>query len=314
MGTELNNLKLDLLSFENDDKKVKYYTGLPTFKILFILFKKIEDDLPSSSKLSKFQMLILTLMKLRLGSDFTDLSYRFNVSINTASRYFFSVLDVLHIKLKNFVFWPERHLIKKTTPYIFKEAFGSTITVIVDCFEVFTEKPTNQNASSQMWSTYKHHHTIKFLIGIIPQGVITFISPAYGGRSSDKFIVGDSKFLENIKPGDIVMADRGFTISNELQLQQASLRIPTFTKNKNQLHPIDVEQTREIAHARIHVERLIGSLKQKYTIFSSVIPISMLVKKDQDITAIDKAMQICCALVNMCPSMTISIPSQNAPD
>jgi hypothetical protein len=42
------------------------------------------------------------------------------------------------------------------------------------------------------------------------------------------------------------------------------LNIPAFTKGKDQLDSADVEQTRKIATVRIHVERIIGLLKQKY--------------------------------------------------
>ena len=56
------------------------------------------------------------------------------------------------------------------------------------------------------------------------------------------------------------MADRGFTITESIALQQAKLVIPAFTKGKTQLDPVDVELTRGIAHVRIHVERVIGLL------------------------------------------------------
>ena len=39
---------------------------------------------------------------------------------------------------------------------------------------------------------------------------------------------------------------------------QASLCIPAFTKGKDQLSLIEVEETRAIAIVRIHVERVIG--------------------------------------------------------
>lgn len=94
-------------------------------------------------------------------------------------------------------------------PHSLRNSFGSSVTVIIDCFEVFIEKPTHPVASCKTWSNYKHHHTIKYLIGITPQGSICFISEAYGERTSDKFIVEDSGFLNNLQPGDVVVADRG---------------------------------------------------------------------------------------------------------
>lgn len=49
--------------------------------------------------------------------------------------------------------------------------------------------------------------------------------------------------------------------------------MPAFTKGKSQLHPLDLE---EYTNLRIHVERVIGSLRQKYTILNTTIPISIL--------------------------------------
>ena len=48
--------------------------------------------------------------------------------------------------------------------------------LVIDCFEVFMERPKGLMARAQTWSNYKHHNTIKFLIGISPQGSITYVS------------------------------------------------------------------------------------------------------------------------------------------
>ena len=60
--------------------------------------------------------------------------------------------------------------------------------------------------------------------------------------------------LKNVRPGDSAMADRGFTIEENLSLYQAKLAIPAFTKGKSQSDPV----SRGIANVRIHVERVIG--------------------------------------------------------
>ena len=62
------------------------------------------------------------------------------------------------------------------------------------------------------FSSYKNHHTVKFLIGITPQGSISFVSKAWGGRTSDKFLTENGRILKNILRGDLILADRGFTI------------------------------------------------------------------------------------------------------
>ena len=71
------------------------------------------------------------------------------------------------------ILWPEREQLWKSMPVCFQCSFGKKVTVIIDCFEVFIEKPSNLLARAQTLSNYKHHDTIKILIGITPQGSIS---------------------------------------------------------------------------------------------------------------------------------------------
>ena len=95
---------------------------------------------------------------------------------------------------------------------------------------------------------------MKYLIGIAPQGVITYISDGWGGRTLDKYYTEESGLLENLLPGDVVMVDRGFNIEKSVNFYQAELAIPNFTRGKTLLHLMVVEKTRKIAAVRIHVE------------------------------------------------------------
>ena len=52
---------------------------------------------------------------------------------------------------------------------------------------------------------------------------------------------------------------------------------------------------------RIHVERLIGMVKQKYSIFEGVMPTSFIKHDSEcDVGVADKVMVVCCAMVNIC--------------
>ena len=79
---------------------------------------------------------------------------------------------------------------------------------------MFIEHPSNLLARACIWSSYKHHNTIKLLIGITPQGVVSYISDAWGGRVSDKLLTEHCGILNKLLPGDIiVLADRGLKLS-----------------------------------------------------------------------------------------------------
>ncbi len=81
---------------------------------------------------------------------------------------------------------------------------------------------------------YKHHSTVKVLIGITPHGTVSFVSEAWGGMVSDKFLTESSGILDCLMPGDIVLADRGFDISDSIGMMQAKLHLPAYTKGKSQ--------------------------------------------------------------------------------
>lgn len=154
--------------------------------------------------------------------------------------------------------------------------FYKKCCIIIDCTEVFIEQPSDFLARSQTWSNYKHHNTIKFLVGITPQGTISFLSKCWGGRVSDKEITETSGLLNYLESGDVIIADRGFTISDYCQLAMCEIVIPPFTRSKAQLTKKEVDWSRELSVVRIHVERVIGTLKQKYTILQGTLPLSMV--------------------------------------
>ena len=49
---------------------------------------------------------------------------------------------------------------------------------------------------------------------------------------------------------------------------------------------------------------MIGQLKQKYTILQNVLPINLINSNDSDDdSTIDKIVRVCCACINLCPSV-----------
>ena len=86
---------------------------------------------------------------------------------------------------------------------------------------------------------------------------------------------------------------------------QAKLHIPAFTKGKIQLSALEVEETRKIAaNIRIHVERVIGAVHQRYPILQSTLPIHYVMKQTgEDVPLIDRMVHVCCALNNACDSV-----------
>lgn len=290
-------------AFRENDTMVQEHTGLPTYAKLMVLFNFLKDFIKVGQSVTPFQCLILTLMRLKLNVPLHFLAFVFGFSKATAVRVFNSTLDVLYFRISDLIVWPPREQIQISLPMCFRNNFKNCISII-DCFEIFIEKPRDLRCRAQTYSQYKHHNTAKYLISITPQGVISYVSKGWGGRTSDKHITENCGYLDKLSPGDVILADRGFNVKDTMGLYCAQLKIPAFTRGATQMHPLDLEATRGLAAVRIHVERVIGLVRNKYTILQTTIPLTLCQAASQgQPTSIDKIVTVCCALCNMCPSV-----------
>lgn len=300
--------KLTEETFKSDDEPtndlVKFYTGLPSRTVLMAVFNHVSAHVKKHCRsIPLFEQFLMVLMKLRLNLCDEDLGHRFGVSQSTVSKTFKRWINILYVRLQPLIRWPTRDELKDTMPLDFKNDFPKCVCVI-DCFEVFCERPRDLKARAQTYSNYKHHNTVKFLIAISPQGVISYISQGWGGRVSDKHLTENCGILEKLLPGDQILADRGFNIQDSVGLFCAEIAIPPFTKGKKQLSRLEIDTARKLSRVRIHVERVIGVLRQKYTILESTLAINMIrCNKQTEMSMIDKIVTVCSALCNCCESV-----------
>ena len=261
------------------DSDARFYTGL-TLNVLSCLISSLK---PYGQKL-KYKMkiadqILLVLVRLRLGITMQDLGRRFQISTQLASLIFNTWIDIMAKHLTSCMTWLPRETIRRTLPSSFINTYPLT-TCIIDCSEIFIQRPFSLKACAKTWSSYKSHNTAKFLIAIAPNGYIMYVSPLYGGRASDNFITKSCGFLNYLLPGDEVMADRGFTIAEDLCARRVKLNIPSFMKGRSQLSMKETIESRRIASVRIHVERAIARMKS-YRLLNTTLHIRSLKKLDK---------------------------------
>ena len=117
---------------------------------------------------------------------------------------------------------------------MFPRIIWKKVSIIIDC--LFIERPSNLEVRATTWSNYKHKNTVKVLLGITPQGVISFVSDTWGGRVSDKYLTDHCGILKKLLPGDIVLADRGFDISESVGMMQSCTFQHLLKENHNCQH------------------------------------------------------------------------------
>jgi hypothetical protein len=251
---------------QNNDELIALYTGLPNAKIFLALFNLLSNLRINYylgwkvEKLDKKDQLLMCLMKLRQNFPHLDLAHRFKVSQAVVSNVLFTWINVLHeILYKQFMASiPSRKKNKSCLPNCF-----STFTncrIVLDCTEMATVVSRgSMETQKSTYSAYKHRNTWKALIGVAPNGVITYISDLYPGSTSDRKIVQHSGVLNRMEPGDLILADKGFLIKDLLPAG-VHVNIPPFLDTP-QFTEEQVLHTEKIARARIHVERAIQRMK-----------------------------------------------------
>ena len=101
------------------------------------------------------------------------------------SMVFTHILNQHYEISKDLLWWYSREQVDETMPKSFKKKYPKC-RVILDATEVKIQVPGKVDQAVLCWSSYKHSHTLKFLIGIAPCGQITFVSKGYGGRVTGK--------------------------------------------------------------------------------------------------------------------------------
>ncbi|XP_012688415.2 uncharacterized protein LOC105904989 [Clupea harengus] len=313
---ELERLKMNEYFLEEDDEKVRYYTGLQCFAVLMGVLTHVLPHLPDADAadatlLSPFQKVLLTLMRLRLDLPVPHLAHLFNVAPDAVTRTFAETLGALHAQLTPLVYWPERGSLLASVPRRYAEALGERVAVvIVDCLEICIERPSSMKGREQTYSHPRRGHTMKYLVGMTPQGAISFVSPALGGRATDLQVAEGSGILERLACGDYVLAaGRGFEVPESAGgVMCAQVKSGAFGKGRRQLDVKGEEETRPRAHLRADVERAARGLRQRFALLEKTMPISMLLPGGdkgnlEDPALLDKIVTVCCALLNMCPNV-----------
>ena len=140
----------------------------------------------------------------------------YDVSMTTINDVFWRWLDLIYDKLQFLIKWPDHDASMGTLPHVFRQYFPR-LTGIIDCTEIFIHRPKSLKARAQVYSNYKKHSTLKFLVACTPPGPISYLSKAWGGRISDVELVKRCGLISRSyhHPGDQILADRGFTLQDE---------------------------------------------------------------------------------------------------
>ncbi|XP_067116010.1 uncharacterized protein [Osmerus mordax] len=296
-------------SLRNDPEKVRFYTGLPNYFVFETVMWLLAPHMDGAKnvKLAKFQQLLLTLMRLRLDLRNQDLAYRFGVKVGTVTRTVHRMVNIMSNTLvPTAVFWPSRAELRKNLPAALRTSYPDC-AVIIDCFTVTFEKPASQTSQQEAAGTPSAQgagrNTLKYLIGVAPQGVVTFISRGSPGDVSDKSMAEGCGFLCKLLPGDVVLAERDLEIGESVAACGALLQVTGGHVDAYDGDSSLEEASLERQSVRRHVERVIAMVKQRYAMLAGPVESCfMAAERTSNLTTFDKIVQVACALNNLCIS------------
>ena len=138
-------------------------------------YQKDETKKPGRKRiLTTKEEFLIVLCRLHLGVLNRHLSDMFGVSEPAISKIVATWVCMLDRVFENTCSLAIKRGAGKKSSQMFQK-YPQT-RVIMDTTELFIEKPTSPSAQKATWSEYKHHNTLKLLVGISQSGAFTFVS------------------------------------------------------------------------------------------------------------------------------------------
>ena len=82
----------------------------------------VEPALPDGVKPSKFSVVLMFFLKIRLNLFDEDIGDRFGIHKSTVSRNFHRVLDIMAVKTAHLIKWPDGETLQQTMPVAFENS------------------------------------------------------------------------------------------------------------------------------------------------------------------------------------------------
>lgn len=304
----VEKMSLSESSLKNDAEKVRFYTGLPNYFVLETVMWLLAPHMDGMKniKLSKFQQLLLTLMRLRLDLRNQDLAYRFGVKVSTVTRTVHQMVSIMSSTLvPTAVFWPSRAELRKNLPAALRSSHPDC-AVIIDCFTVPFEEPVSRG-NHQQQRVVTGCNVLKYLIGVAPQGVVTFVSRGMLGNVSDKSLTEGCGLLCKLLPGDVVLASRDLDIADSVAARGARFKAAGSYRGDANAGSEDsplADASSDNASVQRHVDKVISMVKQRYAMLTGPIESAFTTASERtsNLSTFDKIVQVACALNNLCIS------------
>lgn len=204
--------------------------------------------------------LLMTLVWLRVYPSYSLLGWLFGLDKANAWRNVQDTLALLDT-LPDFPFdRPSRGRTKVRTAQALFAQFPE-VRLIVDAKEQPFRRPEGWDNQKAFYSGKRKQHTIKYQVGVTPEGRVGTVSVSVPGSVHDLTLLRGSALLGRLEEGDGVMTDKAYLGADE---GRAGLRlvIPFKCPPKGELSKSQKGYNRRVSRVRVKVEHVLAQFSR----------------------------------------------------
>ncbi|KAI5634510.1 DDE superfamily endonuclease domain-containing protein [Phthorimaea operculella] len=208
-------------TYKNCDKAIHFYTGLESFKIFNLVYSTLGENVAKlgyyygqapKNTISPMDQFFLTLIILRRHITFEEISYMFLTTITQVYNIFITWIRFMASQWRLLDLWVDKETVQTIVQTHAsddrnKNSKHTESICTLRSMEFPLQKPSLQEAEKCTHSALKDRNTMKAIIGIAPSGLITYISPCYGGSVTDRQIIERSALLDKLEFGYVISVE-----------------------------------------------------------------------------------------------------------
>lgn len=283
--TKVETLRFSLERYGTDSAIIEHYTGFASYDALTKFFQTLEDWEHASIMRSKIRVnscatedlqpvgsekglqlidqFVLYQMFVYRGLSAMDLAARFIVPVATVMNIIITWADILFFFLGVWTVWPTREQVRESMlPAIFQESKYVDTRVVFEYAELRHEDTSTRLLKSQSYKDYKSSYTYKGLIGLAPNGAVTFASRLLAHSLSDAELLLKSGILQLCEKDDAVLVDVDFVIGDVCTEHGIKMYHSPYKYGEPYSQASEVVSVEEITRLRAHVDPVIKRIHE----------------------------------------------------
>ncbi|XP_069354689.1 uncharacterized protein [Maniola hyperantus] len=239
-------------SYKNEPNGVNFYTGLDSFDKLMSVFNSLGDgvnnlnyglDRQPPEHLDALEQFCMVLLILSRHREVQDVAMTYRITTKQVANIFTTWIRFMALQWRTVKLEFDRKAISYYMSLDYNDKYHARD--VIDANECLDRNP-------RLLSAYENRNTVKNLIGMATNGLITYLAPCSSDSDSNRQV--DERSSSNDEM-DKVLSVQDIFLSHGIKVG------PTASKKYNQANPDFLTRAKKSADKSVHVERIVEMLK-----------------------------------------------------